>query len=187
MNKLSLSILFSFVWLCTCLPLLAGKDNRLYIYTWYDFIPAQTIEQFISETGIEVVVDFYETNHMLEAQLLTEKSGYDLVFPSAWPFLARQVAKNLYQPLDKRQLPNLKHLDPDIMRRLAKADPDNAHAVPYFWGITGIGYNKRIIQAVMPEAPVDTWAILLDPDIIKRFSEYGVCLLDEPFDIFYCE
>ena len=68
--------------------------------------------------------------------------------PTASPFLVRQLAAKLYQPLDKAKLRNWGNLDPEIMAALAKYDPGNAHAIPWMWGTIGIGYNvAEITQA----------------------------------------
>lgn len=156
----------------------------LHVYTWFDFLPRHIADRFEKETGIKVVIDHYDSNQTLEANLLTKTSGYDLVFPTAWPYFFRQVRKGLYQPLDKSKIPNWKNLDTDILGKLAKADPGNQHAVPYFWGLTGIGYNKKTVKAIMPDAPVDSWALLFDPQIVSKFEKCGVFLLDDATDVF---
>src|SRR5437773_9918714 len=91
-------------------PLMAAEAKILHIYTWFDFLPRSIVERFQRETGIKVIMDHYDNNQTLEANLLTKSSGYDLVFPTAWPFFYRQIKKNLYQPLDKSKLTNWHHL-----------------------------------------------------------------------------
>ena len=160
------------------------EKPELYVYTWFEFLPSHVIKQFRQETGIEVVVDYYESNQILEAQLLTKNAGYDLVFPSAWPYLERQIQNNLYRKLDKTKLPNFKHLDPMIMNILVKADPNNEHAIPYFWGVTGIGYNIEAVKKIMPDVQIESWAVFFDPKIVSKFAQCGVYLVDEPVDVF---
>ena len=46
------------------------------------------------------------SNEVLEAKLLAGNSGYDIVVPTS-SFLQRQVAADIYLPLDKSKLPNL--------------------------------------------------------------------------------
>ncbi len=60
---------------------------------------------------------------MLETKLLTGHTNYDVVVPSA-PFLHRQITAACFQKLDKSQLPNLKNLDPEMMKRIAVYDPE---------------------------------------------------------------
>lgn len=165
-------------------PCFSAEKKVLHIYTWFDFLPRKTADQFEQETGIKVIIDHYDNNQTLEANLLTKTSGYDLVFPTAWPYLFRQIKKDLYRPLEKAKLPNWRHLDKDILAKLEKADPGNQFAIPYFWGLTGIGYNKKMAESIMPNAPVNSWAILFDPAIVSKFASCGVYLLDDSTDVF---
>ena len=90
--------------------------------------------------------------------------------PTASPFLVRQLAAGLYQPLDKAKLKNFGNLDPEIMAALAKYDPGNAHAIPWMWGTTGIGYNVAEIKKRMPDAPVNSLAMVFDPAIVSQLQ-----------------
>jgi putrescine transport system substrate-binding protein len=52
------------------------------------------------------------------------------------------------------------------------------------WGTDGLGYNEEKIKAIMPDAPLDSWAMIFDPNVISKFKDCGVDLLDSPDDIF---
>ena len=118
------------------------------------------------QTGIKVNYTTYDSNEILDAKLRAGRSGYDVVVPTASPFLVRQLAAKLYQPLDKAKLKNLGNLDPKIMAALAKYDPGNTHAIPWMWGTIGIGYNVPEIRKRMINAPVDSLAMVFDPAIV---------------------
>src|SRR5579859_1686141 len=119
----------------------ADEPNVLNIYNWSDYIADDTVTRFETETGIKVHYDVYDSNEVLEAKLSAGHSGYDLVFPSASPYLARQILAGVYQRVDKAKLSNYGNLDPQILAAGANADPGNEYGVPYLWGTTGIGYN----------------------------------------------
>src|ERR1051325_4175961 len=119
----------------------AAEQKVLHIFNWSDYIAPDTIQKFEAETGIKVNYDVYDSNETLEAKLLAGRSGYDLVVPSASPYLARQVEAGVYRKLDKAQLANYGNLDPQILAAAANADPGNQYGVPYLWGTTGLGYN----------------------------------------------
>ena len=122
---------------------------------------------------------------MLEAKLLAGHSGYDIVVPSASPFMARQIVAGAYLPLDKAKLPNLRNLDPRLLALAAEADPGNAYGVPYLWSVTGIGYNEELVaKALGPGAPTDTLALLFDPEYAKKLAACGISLLDTPQEVF---
>ena len=168
------------------LTLLAGcaeHGRTLNIYNWSDYIGKTTLEDFTKQTGIEIRYDVYDSDDVLEAKLLAGNSGYDVVVPSAWPYFARQVEAGIYRKLDARAIPNLRNLDPDLMARVAAADPGNEHGVIYAYGTNGIGYNVSEIERRMPSAPVDSWDMLFKPEIVARFADCGVTMLDSATDV----
>ena len=121
----------------------------LNVYNWSDYVADGTIAGFEEATGVRVNYDVYSENETLETKLVAGGSGYDVVFPSARPFAQRQIRTGLYAPLDKSQLPNLEHMDPDIMEGLTDIDPGNAHVVPYMWGTTGLGINVARVREAL--------------------------------------
>src|SRR5205085_936744 len=160
------------------LPLIAAgaEEKRLHIYNWSDYIALDTIANFTKETGIEVTYDVYDGNEVLEAKLLASHSGYDIVAPSASPYMARQIAAGAYRALDKAKLPNLKNLDPQLLARAATADPGNAHGVPYLWSVTGIGFNTVSLDRALGDICI---ALGYSGDVIQarnraREAESGV-------------
>jgi putrescine transport system substrate-binding protein len=162
---------------------MAAEEKKLNIYNWSDYITPETISNFEKETGIKVQYDVYDSNQLLESKLMAGKTGYDLVVPTASPFLVRQLKLDLYQPLDKSKLKNYGNLDPKIMTMLAVQDPANAHAVPWMWGSVGIGYNVKKIKEIMPDAPIDSLKILFDPATAAKFASCGIGMLDSATDI----
>src|ERR1700752_3651839 len=90
----------------------AAEEPVLHVYNWSDYIAPDTIANFTKETGIVVTYDVYDGNEVLEAKLLAGRSGYDVVVPSASPFMAREIKAGAFRTLDKAKLPNLKNLDP---------------------------------------------------------------------------
>lgn len=168
------------------LMLLLGQAHAqgvLNIYNWNDYIDEQTLKRFEAETGIKVRYDVYDSNEVLDAKLRAGRSGYDLVVPSASPFLALQVPAKLYRALDRSKLPNYRNLDPALMKQLERYDPGNQHAIPWMWGTTGIGYNAERVLKIMPDAPVYSLKMIFDPAIVSRFKSCGVVMLDSPTDV----
>src|SRR3984893_12202212 len=152
-----------------CAGTAMAEEPRLNVYNWSDYIAPDTIPQFTAETGIKVTYDVYDGNEVLEAKLLSGRSGYDVVVPSASPFMARQIAAGVYRTLDRSHVPNWQKLDPRLLDLVAAADPDNAHGAPYLWSDTGIGYNERQVRAALGEAaPVDSLSLLFDRTIAGK-------------------
>jgi putrescine transport system substrate-binding protein len=160
----------------------ASEAKVLNVYNWSDYIDPAVIEAFQKETGIAVRYDVFDSNEVLETKLLTGKSGYDVVVPSAY-FLERQIQAGVFRKLDKSKLPNLDHLDEGLQASIASHDPRNEHSVIYMWGTTGIGFDADKVQAIMPDAPIDSWRLVLDPAIVSKFKDCGVAFLDDPTDM----
>jgi putrescine transport system substrate-binding protein len=51
------------------------------------------------------------------------------------------------------------------------------------WGTIGIGYNVDKVKQIMPDAPVDSWALVLDPQYASKFESCGISILDSPAEI----
>ncbi|HVZ03751.1 polyamine ABC transporter substrate-binding protein [Hyphomicrobium sp.] len=161
----------------------AGAEEKVVrVYNWSDYIDPSILTDFTKETGIKVVYDVFDSNEVLETKLLAGGSGYDVVVPTG-PFLSRQIAAGVFQKLDKSKLPNLANMWPEIMKQLAIYDPGNQYAINYMWGTTGIGYNAAKVKERMANAPVDSWDLVFNPDVISKFKDCGVMMLDAPDDI----
>jgi putrescine transport system substrate-binding protein len=163
-------------------PIETDAEKVLNVYNWSDYIDPELLKQFETETGIKVVYDEMDNNDILDTKLRAGRSGYDVVAPSA-SYLANQIKANIYQKLDKSKLTNYKNLDTEIEKKLAAFDPGNLYAVNYMWGTSGIAYNEEKIKAIDPNAPVNSFAMFFDPNVIKKFQKCGVSMLDAPGEI----
>lgn len=157
-----------------------AEDKVLNVYNWSDYIAKDTLEKFTKETGIKVKYDTYGDNEVLDNKLMTGKSGYDVVFPSASPFFAQQIKAGVFQKLDMAKIPNAGGLDKSVMKSLTVSDPGNAFGVPYMMAATGFGFNVDAIKKLAPDAPTDSWAMLFDPAVVSKLKSCGVALLDTP-------
>ena len=162
----------------------SAADTQLNVYNWSDYIGKDTIPGFEKQSGIKVKYDNYDSDDTLQAKLLAGSSGYDIVVPTS-NYMAKQIQAGVYLKLDKSKIPNLSNLDPTIMKMLADADPGNQYAAPYAYGTDGIGYNVQAVQkALGTNAPVDSWALVFDPDNLSKLKSCGVSFLDQAVDVF---
>ncbi|HXR01540.1 MAG TPA: polyamine ABC transporter substrate-binding protein [Pseudomonas sp.] len=160
-----------------------AEGNTVKIYNWSDYIGPTTLADFQKATGIAPTYDVFDSNETLEGKLLTGRSGYDVVVPSNH-FLGRQIKAGAFQKLDMSQLPNARNLDPELMKQLQANDPGNQYAVPYLWGTNGIGYNVDKVKAVLGVDSIDSWAVLFEPENMKKLQKCGVSFLDSPDEVF---
>ncbi len=154
----------------------------LNVYNWADYIAPDTIENFEREYGIEVNYDVYDASSIVDAKLMAGHSGYDLVVHAA-SYSTRLQEAGIYLAIDRSQLDNWHHLDQALLAKFAQFDPGNRFAVPYMWGTTGFSYNEAMIRERMPDAPVDSAAMLFDPEVAGRFADCGISLLEEPTEV----
>jgi len=160
-----------------------AQERVVNVYNWSDYIDDTILQEFTAETGIKVVYDVYDSNEILETKLLAGGSGYDVVVPTASPFMARQIQAGVYQKLDKSKLPNLSNMWDVVSERVATFDPGNEYSVNYMWGTTGLGYNEAKVQSILGTDTVDSWDLLFDPEKASKLNECGIYVLDSPTDV----
>jgi putrescine transport system substrate-binding protein len=160
----------------------AGAAKVLNLYIWSDYLAPNALPDFEKQTGIKVNVAYFDTNETLETRLLAGHSGFDIVVPTA-SYFERQIKAGVYLTLDKAKLPNLKNMDAKLMAKVALHDPDNAHGVIYTWGSNGIGYNEKMVKALMPDAPLDSWRLVFDPAVAGKLAKCGISVLDSPAEM----
>lgn len=165
-----------------------SAQNRLHLYNWSDSFPPDVIKAFEKETGITVVYDNFDNNDTLEAKLLLGISGYDLVFPSAWPYFSRQARAGFYQKLDRTKLNFLNKLSPALLDFFNKDEaghdePGIKYGVPYTWGVIGFAYNPLLIKDVN-SLPLNSFAAIYEVANLKKLARCGVSFPEEALDIF---
>ncbi|CAM3835336.1 extracellular solute-binding protein [Parendozoicomonas haliclonae] len=172
---------------CALIPVVSttalAEERVLNVYNWSDYIAEDTIANFEAKTGIKVVYDVFDSNEVLEAKLLSGKTGYDIVVPSA-SFMAKQIKAGVFQTLDRSKLPNWKNLDTEIMSTVEGFDPGNQHAIPYLWGTTGLGYNPDLVAKHLGgDVPVDSWDLVFKPEYASKLQECGLTMLNAPTEM----
>jgi len=168
----------------TLASVVAQAEEVVRVYNWSDYIAEDTLENFKKETGIRVIYDVFDSNEVVEAKLLSGRSGYDIVVPSNH-FLAKQIKAGAFKPLDRSKLTNFKNLNADLMKLLEKADPGNQYAVPYLWGTNGIGYNIDKVKAAVGEdaPPFNSMELIFNPKYAEKISKCGFAMLDSADDM----
>lgn len=160
-----------------------AQDKTVNVYNWNDYVDPKVLDEFTKETGIKVVYDTYDNNEIVETKLLAGKSGYDIVVPSG-PFLQRLIQAGVFEKLDKGKLGNLKNQWDEVAKKLTVYDPGNQYAVNYMWGTTGIGINVDKVRQRLGDLPLNSWDIVLKPQVVEKLKDCGVYVLDAPEDVF---
>ncbi|MGA1408372.1 MAG: ABC transporter substrate-binding protein [Prochlorotrichaceae cyanobacterium] len=131
-----------------------NNSDRLYIYTWAGYIDEELIQRFTEDTGIDVVVDTYDSNETMLAKLQAGGGdNYSIIYPS--DYMVREMIKlDLLLPLDHDRLERLDELFPNYQD--PAYDPGNRYSLPISWGTTGLTYNTRMISTPLEDWP-DLW------------------------------
>jgi len=159
-----------------------AQNKKLFVYNFSDYFAEDTIENFIAQTGIDTSLDYFDTNEMAEARLMTGGSGYDVAFVNS-PGASRLIPAGALQKLDKTKLPNYANIDPLYLEMVAAFDPGNEYMIPYMVTTTGIAYNTKAIEERTADAPVDSWDILFKPEIAAKFADCGIGMTDAPTEV----
>src|SRR5271165_1348397 len=115
-------------WIVLALGWAAGpahaEGQKLRIISWADYVPADLIAAFKSETGIEVEVTLSNNEEMISKLRATGGAGYDLAQPSQDRIAAAQRDFGIYKALDLTKV-KLEQFQPeflDIVRKNTTID-----------------------------------------------------------------
>jgi putrescine transport system substrate-binding protein len=159
-----------------------AQGGSLFVYNWADYIGETTIDDFMAETGIDVVYDLYSSAEEMQAKMLAGSTGYDVVF-TAGRETPRFAKAGVYQTIDHARLPGWKNLDPVILQIMEGWDPGNQYGVPYMWGSTGFTFNVDMVKERIPDADMTDMALIFDPANAAKLADCGISILDSPDDI----
>jgi len=136
--------------------------KELHLFIWEEYLDPQVKADFEKEFDVKIIEDNYGSNEELLAKLQAGGSGYDVIVPS--DYTVRMMSRqNLLAELNLKNIPNLTHIGEKFKN--LEFDPKNQYSVPYMWGTTGIGYNKKTVG----EAPT-SWASLFDPAKLEPYK-----------------
>jgi spermidine/putrescine transport system substrate-binding protein len=163
-------LLIVLVGVMSCQP---RQRRVLYVFNWTDYIAPELIRKFERQYNCRVVYDTYNSNENMLTRLLTSRSAYDIIVPTG-DHVAILVEKGLLEHLDQSLLTNYHNLNPDILKKALEYNLHGFYGVPYFWGTSGLIYNRRYLSD--EEMENVSWNILAD----ERFTGKNVItMLDD--------
>lgn len=126
-----------------------SRSNRpvLRVYTWADYLDQELAEKFQAEHGCKLQIDTFDSNEAMYAKLAAGATGYDVLVPSS--YMVKTLAReNRLLALDHAKLPNLKHVDPDYLKRAL--DSGMVHSVPYMMAPTCLAWLGSKVRDATP-------------------------------------
>ncbi len=147
-----------------------GRQLRLNVYNWENYVARTTISRFEAEFGARVRYATYGSAEEMLAKVMSGNSGWDVVFPSN-SYVQPMQELGLLAELDHARIPNLRELAPEFCAPVW--DPLLRVCVPYMFSGTGIVYANDVAR--VPRAWADLWT-----DSYQR----RVTMLDDSAEVF---
>ncbi|MCY4542624.1 MAG: extracellular solute-binding protein [Rhodobacteraceae bacterium] len=151
--------------LCTFVLVLfataSAAQEKISIYHWFEYIPQELLDKFSEETGIEVVMDTYDSNETLLSTLKGGKLGsYDVAVPGDY-MVKILISEGMLDEIMPGELANFGNIQPQWVD--VDFDPGRKHSIPYQWGTTNFSVNRDAYTG-----DIRTTAILFDPPEVLR-------------------
>lgn len=122
-----------------------SNNKVLRILTWEGYAPAELVEKFQKETGIEVQLAYIGDNNELIAKLAASKgAGFDLIQPTYNWVLTAQKQYGVYQPLDLSKI-KTSNITSELLKTVTGGTrvDGKSYAVPFCWGTTALAVNTK--------------------------------------------
>lgn len=156
----------------------AANPGQVWLYNWSGYIDPETVKSFQEATGTEIVLDTYGEADEAEARLIARGTGYDLAVVAS-ETVGRLAEAGAIQQFDLADIPNAAAIDQQLMQLYLDAMPQaEGNAVPYLWGTTGIAYDLNAVLERLPDAPLDSWALVFDPANASKLADCGITIVD---------
>ena len=140
----------------TMIANLAAAEGKLSVYHWFEYIPAELVEKFETETGIDVTIDTYDSNEAMLASLKAGTLGsYDVAVPTDY-MVQILINEGLADTIQPGELANIGNIEPQWVD--VAFDPGRKHSIPYQWGSTSFAVNRDVYPG-----DINSLSIVFDP------------------------
>lgn len=120
----------------------AASAEKLSVYHWFEYIPQELLDKFTAETGIEVVMDTYDSNEALLANLKAGKLGsYDVAVPGDY-MVSIMKNEGMLDTIAEGELKNKGNIEDQWLN--VAFDDGRMHSIPYQWGSTSFMVNRDV-------------------------------------------
>lgn len=132
----------------------SSDSGTLHIYTWSGYTDDVMIDRFTEKTGIDVVVDIYDSNETMLARMQAGGGeAYSIIYPSEY-MVQEMMDLDMLIAFNPSRLQNLDGMFFDQWQDPVY-DPGNQHSIPFSWGTTGLLYNQSVVSP-----PLEDWSYL---------------------------
>ena len=134
----------------------AHAESKLAIYHWFEYIPQELLDKFSAEYNVEVVMDTYDSNEALLANLKAGSMGtYDVAVPGDY-MVEIMANEGMLDTFSQSEMPNFKNIMDQWMN--VSFDQGRKSSIPYQWGSTSFSVNRDVYSG-----DIQTTDIIFNP------------------------
>lgn len=146
-----------------------GSTTTLYVYNWGEYISdgsegsldvnAAFEEYYFNTYGERIKVNYstYSSNESMYDKISSGGANYDVIIPSDY-MIERLINEGLLAKLDFANIPNYQYITDEFKGDNVYYDPTSEYSVPYAYGIVGIIYNTKMVDANDPT--IGSWELM---------------------------
>lgn len=134
-----------------------SPNGEVYVYSYGDYFDPKIADQFKEETGINVIIDTYDTAEEMYTVMEKGATNYDCICTSDY-MIEKMIHNDLLDELNYDNIPNIKNIEDMYMTKSKAFDPKNKYSVPYMVGTAGIIYDPELVGNI----EIDSWENLWD-------------------------
>lgn len=136
-------------------PANSSDQKTLNIFAWANYVDDELIKGFKNATGIQVIVDTYDSNETMLAKVQAGGAKqYSIIYPSDY-VVQQMIESGLLTPMEQARLSGTQNLMENWKDPIY--DPENAHSLPAVWGTTGLTFDPDKMSS-----PVTGWDYVWD-------------------------
>jgi len=144
---------------------IAGAAEKITVYQYSEYIDPEIPKAFTAATGIDVDLQFYETQDDMLNRLRQPGGAaqYDVIVATD-VIIPQIMGLKLVQKADPKLIPNAANIAPHLAKPFF--DPQQEYAFPYQWGTVGLVYRTSVVK-MKPEDV--SWSLILSDKPAGRF------------------
>ena len=140
----------------TVMGVAAHAEGKLAIYHWFEYIPQELLDKFSAQYDVEVVMDTYDSNEALLANLKAGSMGtYDVAVPGDY-MVEIMSNEGMLDTFSSDELSNFGNIMDQWMN--VSFDPGRKSSIPYQWGSTSFSVNRDVFSG-----DIQTTDIIFNP------------------------
>ena len=134
----------------------AHSEGKLAIYHWFEYMPQSLLDKFSAEYNVEIVLDTYDSNEALLANLKAGSMGtYDVAVPGDYmvEIMSNEGMLDTFLPSEMPNFGNIMEQWMDV-----SFDQGRKSSIPYQWGSTSFSVNRSVYSG-----DIQTTDIIFNP------------------------